>query len=298
MKALYIIAWIGLVFSVAVHATSIVGSEYALSDIEEFVWILHGGAIFLGFGAVLCSGTITTGTQEKDFWKAVLIYCPSWMKKMVGFFVLYGIVNFIIFISIGIKGNGDDTPASVFRGFSGHWMIFYSIEVAIFCSYLRKFSAVLDRSPNEPHALVDRDCYNSNLLFPQIKKKQYSRYLVLFLIVGTVFCALLWLAFKGYPWYLGVTLLSLFPFMAIHILYGIHHTWRARAYFKKNHNQIWKKSKSSSFADRMEAQRLIKELNDPQWKLLSLKFKKFSTICFWVWLILIVIALAVLAIIQ
>ncbi|MBN1124872.1 MAG: hypothetical protein JXA82_07685, partial [Sedimentisphaerales bacterium] len=81
MKVLYVIAWTGLVLSVLVHALSIISPEDILSDIDAFVWILHGGAILLGFPLVLCSQKITIGTKEKDFWRAALKYCPSWMKK-------------------------------------------------------------------------------------------------------------------------------------------------------------------------------------------------------------------------
>ena len=100
MKALYIIAWMGLVLSVVVHVMSIFVPEDFFSGIDEFVWILHGGAILLGLPLILCSQEITIGTKEESFWSAVLEYCPSWMKGMVAIFVLYGIMNFILFIAI------------------------------------------------------------------------------------------------------------------------------------------------------------------------------------------------------
>jgi len=301
MRVLYIIAWLGLVLSIIVHTLSILGHEDALSDIDAFVWILHGGAILLGFPLVLCSGKITIGTQEKDFWKAVSKYCPLWMKRMVGFFFLYGIINFILFIKSGTVENGDSTPASVFKGFSGHWMIFYSIEVAVFYSYLKKCSDTLRNSLNEQSMSMKGDFhqqYNLNLLYPQTKRNKYSRFIVIFLIVGSIFLGLVWLAFKGYPWFLGCTLFSLFPFMVIHVIYAIYSGWRANVYLQKNHFKIWKKSKSSSFADRIESQRLIKEINDPYLKSLNLKATKFPTICFWVWLILLCIFLIGLSLLQ
>lgn len=301
MKALYTIAWVGLVLSVVVHTLLILGPDDVLSDIDAFVWMLHGGCILLGFPLVLCARKITIGTHEKDFWKAVLKYCPSWMKGMVGFFFLYGIINFILFIKSGTVENDGSTPASVFKGFSGHWMIFYSIEVAVFYSYLKKCSNTLKNSLNEQSmSMADsfNQLHNSNLPSPRTKRKNYYRIVVIFLIVGSAFLCLLWLAFKGYPWFLGVTLFSLFPFVVIQALYAIYSGWRTSVYLQKNDFKTWKKSKSSSYADRIESQRLIKEMNDPYLKSLTLKATKFSTICFWVWLILIGIVLASLSVIQ
>ncbi len=301
MKALYIIAWFGLVLSIVVHTLSILGHEDILSDIDAFAWMLHGGCILLGFPLVLCARKITIGTHEKDFWKAVLKYCPSWMKGMVGFFFLYGIINFILFIKSGTVENDGSTPASVFKGFSGHWMIFYSLEVAVFYSYLKKCSNKLKDFPNEPDLSMNGvfcQQHDLNSPSPNAKPKQYSRYIILFLIVGSVFLALLWLAFKGYPWFLFVTLFSLFPFMVIQALYAIYSGWRTSVYLQKNHFKIWKKSKSSSYADRIESQGLIEQMNDPYLKSMNLKATKFSTICFWVWLILIGIVLAGLSVIQ
>ena len=295
MKALYIIAWIGLVLSIVVHTLLILGSEDVLTSLDAFVWILHGGCVLLGLPLVLCSGKITIGNQEKSFWADVLKDCPPWMKKIVGFFFLYGIINFILFIISGVEENDGSTPASVFKGFSGHWMILYSIEVAVFYSYLKKCSDTFKNSLNEQSMSMSGELHQRCF---QAKRKQYSRIIILFLIVGSVFCGLLWLAFKGYPWFLGVTLFSLFPFMVIHALYAICCAWRTGVYLKKNHNQIWEKSKSPSFADRIESQRLIKEMNDPYLKSLRLKATRFSTICFWAWLVVIVIVLAGLSTMQ
>jgi hypothetical protein len=139
VKTLYVIAWVGLTSSVIVHVLSILGPADVLSDVDAFVWILHGGVILLGFPMVLCSQKLAFGAQKKDFWKAALKNCPVWMKNMIGFFFLYGVINFILFISKSetiISSHG--TPASVFKGFSGHWMIIYSMEVAVFYACLKK----------------------------------------------------------------------------------------------------------------------------------------------------------------
>jgi hypothetical protein len=303
MKALYIIAWVGLVLSIIVHVLSMSGPEDIFSSVDALVWILHGGAILLGFPSILCVQKLTIGTKEKDFWKAALKDCPSWMRKMVGFFVLYGIINFIFFITKTEPAtSGHGTPTSIFKGFSGHWMIIYSIEVAIFHSYLKKrFSDVSKNSTGDqilPMDIDSRQQYDSNRNQLQTKRNKYFRIIKLFIIVGCIFSILLWLAFKGYPWFLGCAMFSLFPFVVVQMIYAVYSSWRINVYLQKNHFKIWKKGKSSSFADRVEFQRLFKELDDPYLKSLTLKGTRFSKICLWVWLILLGLALTVIALLQ
>ncbi len=301
MKVVYIIAWVCLVLSVIVHVLSMLGPEDIFSGIDVFVWMLHGTCILLGLPAVLCAQKATLGTKEKDFWAAVLGNCPRWMKRMVGFFVFYGIISFIFFITKGEETTSSNgTPASIFKGFSGHWMIFYSIEVAIFHSYLKgRFSGASMKSLGTQILPMERDSrqqYDLSREQLQTKRDKYLRIIKLFLIVGCGFSILLWLAFKGYPWFLGCAMFSLFPFVGIHIIYALYFSWRFNAYLQKNHFKIWKQSKSSSFAESSEAQRLIKELDDPYLKSLNYKATQFSKICFWVWLIVLVLILAGLAI--
>lgn len=302
MKALYIIAWVCLVLSIIVHVLSIWGPEDVLSDVDAFVWLLHGGAILLGLPLVLCAQKLIVGTQEKDFWKTALKNCPYWMRGMVVFFVVYGIANFIFFMRSGAAARSGDTPANIFKGFSGHWMIFYSLEVAVFYSYLKQ---KLSDAPKKllggqvvPMDADSRQQYDADEGRHQIKWNKYRRIIVIFLIVGSIFSILLWLAFRGYPWFLGYILLSLFPFAAAHVIYMLYSGWRADVYLQKNHFKIWKKGKSSSLADRVESQRLVKELDDPYLKSLNIKARRFSTICFWIWLIVVGLIVTVLILLQ
>jgi hypothetical protein len=201
----------------------------------------------------------------------------------------------------GTVENTNGTPTTVFKGFSGHWMIFYSIEVAIFYSYLKKKSSEASKKMLSDQILpMDKDSrqqYDSNKDSPQTKWSKYSRIILTFFIVGVIFLFLLWLAIIGYPWFLGCTLFSLFPFVVIQVLYMIYFTWRWERYMQKNHFKIWKKGKSTSLADRVESQRLVKELDDPCLKSLTFKATRFSKICLWLWLVtvgLIIISLVLL----
>jgi len=302
MKTLYIIAWIALVLSVIVHLSSVLGPEDMFWDVDAFVWLLHGGAILLGFPAVLCAQKLSFGRQDTDSRNRVLQNCPSWMRNMVGFFVLYGIANFIIFMTKStIAKSGGGTPMTVFKGFSGHWMVFYSIEMAIFYSCLKKKLSDPPKNMLRDQILsMNKDSgqqYDSSKDDPRTKWSKYSRIIMTFVIVAVIFIFLLWLAIKGYPWFLGCTLFSLFPFVVIQVLHIIYFTLRWQRYMKKNHFQIWKKGKSTSLADRVESQRLGKELDDPYLNSLNSKVTRFSKILLYVWLVtvgLVIIGLVLL----
>ena len=63
------------------------------------------------------------------------------MRYMTYGFLIYAIVNFAIFILFLAptgKHVSGDPPSAVWRGFSGHWMVFYSAGLAILTSAYRK----------------------------------------------------------------------------------------------------------------------------------------------------------------
>jgi hypothetical protein len=72
--------------------------------------------------------------KKKDTWKAALRGCPPWMRDMVYGFFGYAFLNFAIFIIAATKGGSGPMPPAVVRGFSGHWMVFYSAAAAVLCS--------------------------------------------------------------------------------------------------------------------------------------------------------------------
>ena len=67
---------------------------------------------------------------------------------------------------------------------------------------------------------------------------------------------------------------------------------------QKNHFKIWKKGKSTSLADKVESQRLVKELNDPYLESLNLNATRFSKICLYIWLVVIVLINVGLVLLQ
>lgn len=160
MQIFVLIAASGLILSVIVHVCSLFGIPNPLG---ESAWVLHMGIFVVWFPAVIVAQKITRDVPQKDWWKAALRGCPNWMKKMLYFFFGYAILNFIIFIVMDVTGGSlpaseGDTPSSIFKGFSGHWMAFYSAALAILYSYTH----VKDRD-------ISRRCPNGHQVPPLVK---------------------------------------------------------------------------------------------------------------------------------
>ena len=126
---------LGLVLSLVVHILSLVGLPNPLG---ESAWLLHVGIFVVWFPAVFVSQRLARDFPQKDLWKATLRGAPKWMQWMVYFFLGYAMLNFVVFMFLLGDGQtgGEGTPNSMFRGFSGHWMAFYSAALAILYSAL------------------------------------------------------------------------------------------------------------------------------------------------------------------
>jgi hypothetical protein len=76
------------------------------------------------------------GFKEQPGWDVALRGCPDWMRVLTYGFGVYAITNFITFALAAPPGAafGAPAPPIVFRGFSGHWMAFYSAAAAILYS--------------------------------------------------------------------------------------------------------------------------------------------------------------------
>jgi len=127
------LAAMGLVLSVIVHVLSFLGLP---SPLGEYSWGLHVGIFVVWLPTVLVANNMVKDFKQKDFWKAALRACPKWMKNLTYFFFGYAFLNFVIFIisdaagGVSGKSEGSSTPTNVFRGFSGHWMVFYCVAMA------------------------------------------------------------------------------------------------------------------------------------------------------------------------
>jgi hypothetical protein len=123
------ISAVGFILSLWVHLGAVMGQRVAP---EALFWILHIGIFVVWFPAVLIAQKLVGNMNRKDFWKVVLKNSPDWMRYIVYGFWGYAIVNFLFFMINAPTGSGGgNPPAAVWRGFSGHWMAFYSAAFAI-----------------------------------------------------------------------------------------------------------------------------------------------------------------------
>jgi hypothetical protein len=126
------ISVIGLVLSLWVHLGAVMGRQAAPA---ELFWILHVGVFVVFLPAALAGSRIAGKVDRKYYWKLALKHSPEWMRYMMYGFFGYSIVNFLFFLTKAPNGSsGPNPPAVVWRGFSGHWMAFYSAAFAILYS--------------------------------------------------------------------------------------------------------------------------------------------------------------------
>jgi hypothetical protein len=127
-----LLAAVGLGLSIWVHVGALAGRRVMP---EAFFGMLHVGTFVVWIPTVLVSIKRVGNTGRKDFWKLVLRGSPEWMRYMVYGFGGYAMVNFAIFFFQAPQGGfGTNPPAVEWRGFSGHWMLFYSAALAILYS--------------------------------------------------------------------------------------------------------------------------------------------------------------------
>jgi hypothetical protein len=122
---------VGLVVSLWVHLGAVMGRRVAP---EAFFWMVHVGVFVVWFPAVFVAQRLVGNVNREDLWKVVLKGSPDWMRYMVYGFFGYAFVNFMFMTKAPSGGSGANPPAVVWRGFSGHWMLFYSAALAILYS--------------------------------------------------------------------------------------------------------------------------------------------------------------------
>src|SRR5512136_2925319 len=88
-----ILAAIGLVLSVAVHLCALFGFKVPY---EKEAWGLHIGIFVVWLPAVIMAQRLSRDFKQKDYWKAALRGCPTWMRYVTYFFFGYAILNFAI----------------------------------------------------------------------------------------------------------------------------------------------------------------------------------------------------------
>jgi len=162
-----VLAACGFVLSVATHVMALAGETIPGGGL---VWVLHIGIFVVWIPTVLVGKRITSGANNKDFWKVALAGCPAWMRHALSIVFVYGIVNFVIFmVSTGAHAKPTGTaPPAVVRGFSGHWMIFYGAAFATLYSAIHMPHPSRDRRCPRGHSVAPtaRSCPECGYVFP------------------------------------------------------------------------------------------------------------------------------------
>jgi hypothetical protein len=131
------LAAIGLVLSLMSHVAALAGMSGPLGD---YSWLLHIGIFMVFLPTILVASALTKGADKKDYWKVALRNCPPWMRLMVYAFFIYAFVNFFYFMLTAPKHPGaGPMPPAVVRGFSGHWMAFYSFAMGVLYSAMKSY---------------------------------------------------------------------------------------------------------------------------------------------------------------
>jgi hypothetical protein len=146
------LAGVGLILSLAVHVAALAG----IPLFGGAAFALHAGIFVVWIPTVLVAHQRTQDFRRGDFWKAALRGCPTWMKRLTYGFFVYAIVNFgYFFITTAVAGPSHAGPANAatLRGFSGHWMAFYSAAMSVLYSSARIPSTDAGRRCAQGHAV-------------------------------------------------------------------------------------------------------------------------------------------------
>jgi hypothetical protein len=150
---LTVYAALGLALSLCVHVMSFFGAPPGGDGL--FV-ALHVGIFPLWFCVIFIANRMAGGSLfgggRRFAWKPLLDRAPPALRYMtIGFFI-YAIFNFaLFFLSIASQPHVPHAaaPPDVWRGFSGHWMAFYSAGLTIAATaYLKGIEPLGVRCPN------------------------------------------------------------------------------------------------------------------------------------------------------
>jgi hypothetical protein len=123
----------GLAVSIWVHVNALFGRRVLP---QEFFGAMHAGIFVVFFPGILLTKASGIKTNRKDFWKNGTPGVPKRLGYLLYFLVVYAMINFAIFwlqAPVG-KQFGNEIPIQEWRGFSGHWMLFYCAAMTMLWS--------------------------------------------------------------------------------------------------------------------------------------------------------------------
>ena len=102
----------------------------------QLTWALHVGIFVVWLPTVIVANKRAGWFPRRDFWRVALQGCPEWVYPAGKVLVGYTAMNFLIFMYRAGE-QGPDKELIAFRGFSGHWMIFYGAAAGALYSATR-----------------------------------------------------------------------------------------------------------------------------------------------------------------
>lgn len=125
----------GFSASLLVHVLALAGLA---SPLGSATWFLHIGIFVVWFPAVVVAQRLSKSARQADFWKATFRGCPVWMRSGAYVVFAYAFVNFFLFLAQASSYPKNKVPDLIeYRGFSGHWMVFYYMGAATLYSATR-----------------------------------------------------------------------------------------------------------------------------------------------------------------
>lgn len=98
----------------------------------------HIGIFVVWLPTILMAQRLTKSVKQAEFWKAALRGCPPWVKPGAYALGTYAVLNFIVFVvQVGTYPRNEVPDLVGYRGFSGHWMVFYYLGAATLYSAVR-----------------------------------------------------------------------------------------------------------------------------------------------------------------
>jgi hypothetical protein len=135
LRPLTWVAVAGFVASLIVHVLALIGVD---SPFGSATWLLHLGIFVVWVPTVLVVQRRTRGSRQAAFWKATFSGLPAWVTVGACVVIGYAILNFALFALVTDRYPRNKMPDIVeYRGFSGHWLVFYYMAAATLYSSTR-----------------------------------------------------------------------------------------------------------------------------------------------------------------
>jgi hypothetical protein len=122
-------------------------------------WLLHIGCFVVMIPAMVLQRHALPGEKPQKTYDQIVRYAPKWLRRITAVCGIYAIFNFVIFIFLMSGGSPVEQPTGTYslrthgklirpiteaeyhryrgyiaRGFSGHWMLFYSLSLTTLVS--------------------------------------------------------------------------------------------------------------------------------------------------------------------